>query len=71
MYFRELELLDLEDIYTMIPGEYKKDLLIKRLLVDEMERIKDSDPVNSRFIQKVLDNLITESTSVTGNNPEL
>ncbi|MCJ8342937.1 MAG: hypothetical protein MJH09_08850 [Cetobacterium sp.] len=69
MYFRELELLNLEDIYAMEDGEYKKDLLIKRLLTDEMEKIAKNDKKNKEFIEKVLNNLITESTNITGNNP--
>lgn len=69
MYFRELELLNLEDIYAMEDGEYKKDLLIKRLLTDEMEKIAKSDKKNKEFIEKILNNLITESTNITGNNP--
>lgn len=69
VYFRELELLNLEDIYAMEDGEYKKDLLIKRLLTDEMEKIAKNDKKNKEFIEKVLNNLITESTNITGNNP--
>ncbi|MGX6591351.1 hypothetical protein [Cetobacterium ceti] len=69
MYFRELELLNLEDIYAMEDGEYKKDLLIKRLLTNEMEKIAKNDKKNKEFIEKVLNNLITESTNITGNNP--
>jgi hypothetical protein len=71
MYFRELTILTLPEIYQMMDGEYKKDELIKALLIQEHNRIKDIDPKNAEFIRGMIQDMVTDSNSITGNNPDL
>ena len=71
MYFRELTILTLPEIYHMMDGEYKKDELIKALLIQEHNRIKDIDPKNAEFIRGLIQDMVTDSNSITGNNPDL
>lgn len=70
MFFKELVLLDLDTIYNMPDGEYKEAELIKYLLTQEYNRIKDSDKKNAAFIDQMLSGMVTDSDNITGNNPD-
>lgn len=70
MYFNELSLLSLNEIYNMNNSQMKSFELIKRLLADEIKRLEiKNDTENIEFVKETMRNLILfQDTRGSGHN---
>lgn len=69
MYFNELSLLSLEEIYKMSDCELKSFELVKRLLVDELKRLEEAKSDDAKFVKKAIKDLVLlHDSSGTGHN---